>query len=519
MALNDVKFVRGQGGLGRPANGEDYISGMMFLTDNLPSGFDSANRVKLVQSVEDAENLGIVGDYSDETQATATVEIDTNGSTGDKCIITVLEPLGAVELCEYTVGATETTGALQAAALATAINNNTYRHGYVATYTSGVTFTLTARKGLGIYLNGNNYWTLTNTGTLVVLGAADFASGTVSEKAIFHYHIAEYFRLNPTGSLWVGFYALTGNAYDFAELISMQDAADGKIRQFYTYVANTGDFDATAIQSGALAIQAQLDALEAAHYPCSAILEVNIAGIASMNTVPDLATSTCRGVSVSLAQDGLSKDGTKAGLGWQLFRAAGYSIGCGGAILGAASAAKVSESIAWVDKFNMTNGIELMYPAFANGQTINRITDKNLLDTLNSRRYIFTIYYPNRTGSYLNDNHCAITFSSDYAYMNDNRTMDKVHRVSYAAMLPNLSGPLTLNQDGTLANTTVAYLESQIDDQLDQMVRDGEISGKAVVINPAQNVLATSKVVVSVTLLPQGVSRNIEVNAKYTTAL
>lgn len=520
MAINDITFVRGQGGLGRAATGEDYISGMLFLADALPSGYDSANRVKQVLSVQDAENLGIAADYSDETKATATVDVDTLGATGDSCVISILEPLGEVILCDYKVTATETTAALQSAAIATAINANTYIHGYVATYVSGTSFTLTARAGLGYYLNGNNFWSLTSTGSLLVLGAADFSGGVASLLAQWHYHIAEYYRLNPTGNLWVGFYAITGNSYNFAELLAMQDAADGKIRQFGIYLNNTQDFiSAGDIMTAVPLIQTQLNALEDAHFPCSAVLTTDISQITDLTTLSDISTLDARGVTVVIGQDGANNDGTKSGLGHKLFMAQGHSIGMMGAVLGAASRAKVSISPAWVQEFNFTDGNELAFPAFANDRKVNRVTDKNLLDQLNARRYVFLIYYPGKSGSYLNDNHCAITRASDYAYMNDNRTIDKVHRVAYASLLNPLNGPLTLNSDGTLADTTIAYLTGQVDDNLDQMVRDGELSGKRVTINPAQNVLATSTVVVAVTLLPLGVTRNITVNAKYTTTL
>jgi len=61
MALNDITFVKGSGGLGRPLAGEDHISGMVFyLTDaNLPSGFLTTDRIKKVFSIADAEALGI----------------------------------------------------------------------------------------------------------------------------------------------------------------------------------------------------------------------------------------------------------------------------------------------------------------------------------------------------------------------------------------------------------------------------------------------------------------------------
>ena len=61
MALNDVIFIKGAGGLGRPLAGEDHISGMVFwLTDaNLPSGYSTSDRVKALFSIDDAQAQGI----------------------------------------------------------------------------------------------------------------------------------------------------------------------------------------------------------------------------------------------------------------------------------------------------------------------------------------------------------------------------------------------------------------------------------------------------------------------------
>jgi hypothetical protein len=61
MALNDVVFIKGAGGLGRPLAGEDHISGMVFwLTDaNLPSGYSTTDRVKALFSIDDAQAQGI----------------------------------------------------------------------------------------------------------------------------------------------------------------------------------------------------------------------------------------------------------------------------------------------------------------------------------------------------------------------------------------------------------------------------------------------------------------------------
>jgi hypothetical protein len=100
---------------------------------------------------------------------------------------------------------------------------------------------------------------------------------------------------------------------------------------------------------------------------------------------------------------------------------------------------------------------------------------------------------------------------NDYSQIENNRTIDKATRGIYSSLLPSLNSPLQLNADGTLSETTTAYLESQAGVNLDQMVRDSELSAYACTINPAQNVLATSKIIVVVQLLINGVARQISV--------
>ena len=51
MSLNNINFIKGKGGLGRPLAGKDYISGLLFYTASLPSGFSTYNRMKMVFSV------------------------------------------------------------------------------------------------------------------------------------------------------------------------------------------------------------------------------------------------------------------------------------------------------------------------------------------------------------------------------------------------------------------------------------------------------------------------------------
>jgi len=103
-------------------------------------------------------------------------------------------------------------------------------------------------------------------------------------------------------------------------------------------------------------------------------------------------------------------------------------------------------------------------------------------------RYIFLRKFVGVAGSYFNENSTAIAASSNYAYIADNRTIQKATRGIYANVVSALNSPITLNSDGTLSNEAIAYFTGLTESPLNQMVRDGELSGFAVSISASQNI-------------------------------
>lgn len=503
MPLPDITFIKGQGGLGRPLPGQDFISALVFYTANLPSGFTSSARVKALFAVTDAISAGILNDYSDATAASATYLITAAGATGDviKIAVNDLSDVGAAQqtlLCQYTKLAGDSTIALLGASIAAAINVGTINHGYSASFTTA-TLTITAPKQFGIYLNTNTPLVVTITGTIAGT-ITQFTGGVASKFAVFYYHISEFFRLQPQGILYVGFFAVPGS-YDFTEIALVQNFATGTVRQIGVFKDS-----ASAWASGNLTtIDAVCKANDAVHKPISALYAADLSATTDISTLTDLSTLTANKSTPVIGQDG-------GGQGNFLWLTTGKSVTVLGAELGTVALSKVSESIAWVGKFNISDGSECEVLAFANGQLFSSsaITD-NLLSSLNDRRYTFLKKFVGISGSYFNDSHCAIIASSDYAQIENNRTIDKATRGIYSSLLPSLNSPIQLNKDGTLSETTTAYLESQAGVNLDAMVRNAELSAYQVTINPIQNVLATSTIIVVVQLVINGVARYIQI--------
>ena len=230
--------------------------------------------------------------------------------------------------------------------------------------------------------------------------------------------------------------------------------------------------------------------------------------ISDITTVADLSVLTANKVSSIIGQDG-------GALGAALFLTTGKSVTHLGVALGMLSASAVSEDFGEPAKFNISNGTECDIPAFANGQLLSDpLLSDSALDAIDSKRHIFGQRYVGYAGTYFNDNHTAITMASDYAYINDNRVIDKAIRGVYASLIPYLKSKLLKNADGTLANTTIAFLQGQALLTLHQMARDqdlGTVSDSDVYIDPTQNVTSTSLLIVNILLNENGIARNIQI--------
>lgn len=512
MSLPSINFIEGQGGLGRPLPNNDHISALLFYTNGtLPSGYTStsvATRCKALYTPDDAVTAGILKDYSDATAATGVYTFTNVGANGDTVELKVNDIALAngasqtTSLGAYTKVAADSTVTLLAASYAALINAGTATHGYSATSNVGAV-TIIAPKRLGAFLNGTTPLTVTIVGTIAgtITGQiGTTVAGVASRFVQYYYQISEFFRLNPKGKLWVGFFGVP-STYTFSEVTDMQNNAIGEIRQIGVYK------DAVYATADLTALDTICATNKGLYQPLQALYAGNLQATTDITTIADIGT-----LSANEAQDVIGQDA--GGWGNFLYKMNGTSgiksISCLGAQLGVISSLKVSDSMANVGACNLSNGTELEVAGFANGQLLSALS-ANALDALNTKRHVFLRKFNGYTGTYFNDSHMAISQSSDYAYMENNRTISKAERLLYVAYLPKLNSSLLLNSNGTLADTTIAEFETIGNVVLDQMVRDSEISAKSLTINPLQNILTTSKLVIAVVLVIKGIARTIEV--------
>jgi hypothetical protein len=331
---------------------------------------------------------------------------------------------------------------------------------------------------------------------------------------LVHHHISEYFRMNPSGTIFLMLVADTvtltqmlDNTLNYAK--KLLTLSEGKIKMLsaslnpasgYTPTLTTG-LDADVITAIAKA-QALAAAEYTAHRPVNIIIEGrNFNGTAT--AAVNLRAQAARDVSVVIAADPVisasnARHNTYAAIG---------------TILGTFSLAKVHENIGWPEKFNLQDKAT---PAFLSaGVSSNKLTrtysDADI-DILNTKGYIFCQSIPDLVGVYFNDSHTCTLITDDYAYMENNRTINKATRLARALIVPKLNSPLKVDPTaGTLSPDTSKAFEALGNKSLDGMLQDGEISGRTVYVDPEQDVLATSNLEMEMEVTPMGVGRTINV--------
>jgi hypothetical protein len=289
-----------------------------------------------------------------------------------------------------------------------------------------------------------------------------------------------------------------------ADIKQLQYYAEGSIRQmgiFTKSLDNLGDYQVACTE------------LEEEHQPLSLIVAPNkdsLTQIPLTNTEPEKSYVKSDRSNISLLVGCDLDEEVKAKLGDDF-----VYYGCIGNALGAISKAAVHESIAWVQKFPLG----LKSPGFITNTLLKNATQVDL-ELINDNRYIFVRTHVGAADNYYNDSHTLDVATSDYAYIENVRTMDKATRGIRTNLLPYLNAPLYVDAStGKLRPDMVAFLETTAGRALEDMEKAGELSGYKVEIDPEQNILATSELEIQIKQVPAGVMRMMKVKIGYTTKI
>lgn len=329
-------------------------------------------------------------------------------------------------------------------------------------------------------------------------------SGVTAFDPLFaevYYQVEEYFRRDDTGEVYVGFQVMsTGAAVDWAQTITQLTA--GRVRQIGGFISSLSD-----------GLRFQQLANELAKKVAPVVCVVGCDFPVDFANVPDLHLLTYPQVAFLNAGDGKAK-------GAQLATDLGVTYKPSvGAAIGALSYGDVSESIGHVDRFNMSDSVELESPVFSNGQLLDSVIDATLVD-MHDKGWTFFRKIIGVTGTYFNDSKTATELATDFVTLENNRTLQKVQRLSYAALITQTNGKVTVNATtGQLSVGFIEFLTSKSNNAIFPMQQAEEISGFETLIDPSQDILTTSKIEVRLRIVGVGISRNIIVNLGYALSL
>lgn len=456
--LNDIRFTKTNGGMGRTAASDDPISGLvMYLPDLGDADLNSSSNARQFDVVEDAD-----------------------GTSGHNLYVAKLRY--PEELADYGL------------------------------------------KHVDVSMKKGDY----TSGSEV-----DELEKRAAVNALV-YHVERFFKQNNEGTLYLGVKIVDDSPVRGNDLKAMQVYANGALRQCGVFTPSL------SVGSGNSAIdlldeyQTACTALENDHTPMSVVVAVtgkNVSVAVDENNTDMMKVSST--AVASLTKDKLTSSNENE----QFFKPGRCNVsllagrdldpvlvrdlaqyayyGCIGICLGAISKAAVHESIAWVGNFPL----EMKLPGLISGEPIRDVSTADK-EKIHGNRYLFVITHAGDADNYFNDSHTLDVDSSDYAYIENVRTIDKACRGIRGKLLPWLNSPLRVDpSNGQLESGMVSFLETTAGEALEEMEKAGEISGYKAEIDPAQNVLATSALEIVIKKVPVGVMRKVTVKIGYTTSL
>ena len=511
MAQPKVSFTFGQGGSGRALAGFDHYSAMIAYQygSAIDTDYTSIGD-KIYTSIVDAESDGVINTCAEAVAATSTQLVTAIGSNGDTITLTAESWDGStIDLGTYEKVSGDTTVTLVAAGVFAAINAKTYIHGFTAAAGTAGQYIITAPKTYGTWFN-TKLTTNTIVGTIAVTNAA-FTGGTISPLAQYHYQISEYFRIQPLGNLYFSIkFDDSANAIGAfntqlqSDILSVQNAYSGQSRQFLCY--NPYRTFATST----------LTALKAARTTLTTQYTPSVFGYVGGFTGALSAQANTRalvadGVTAIIGQ-GLS------GKALELSKTQQQVICQGGTWLGSIALTTVSQSIGSVEEFPLSDGSECDIAGFFDGTSYKTIST-SLGDQLHDYGYTFMKHYQNVSQTYWTGGNCAVSVSSDYAYMEDNRTLDKAVRGVYASIVLLLNRKNSVKADGTLSEASLAAYKEKADLPLAQMEREQDLSGYQTVVSSTEIVATTGIIPITIKLLQQVIGRQISITLGFTAKL
>ena len=165
-----------------------------------------------------------------------------------------------------------------------------------------------------------------------------------------------------------------------------------------------------------------------------------------------------------------------------------------------------------IQDFNLTNVAQgfFLNAGLSSGNHINTFNDASL-DLLNEKGYVFAGATPGIAGYHIVDTSTCAKITSDYAYVENNRTIKKAIKLARKAILPRVKSRIYVDSvSGKIKAENAKEIEMITTESLRPMLTAGDISGGIdAFVDPNQNILATSRLDILLTFVPVSIGRQI----------
>lgn len=338
-----------------------------------------------------------------------------------------------------------------------------------------------------------------------------------------YYHIAEYFRINPNGTLYI---MLVAKGTTQTEMWDVEEQFCAKlfnahkdIKMMATVLNPAASYEPTVtngIDIDAENAAAKAQALVADLFTKSLYLDIClIEGRNVSGTYADLLDTTEENApNIKFV---IGADETQVSLNDEYAGTAFMGLA-----LGSIGVRQVNESIGSVEiavlpesrrgdvSYSLTDVSlgRMEVPVLTNGQTFASLTPVEQA-TLTAKGYLYAGFFEGYDGVYFNSSRTAVENASDFATIENNRVWNKAARIVRESLTPKIRGVVPVTADGQLTPTIIGRWSERVKAAIDRMVKDGEISSYDFYMNPAQDVLAGDPIVTQLTVVPTGIANAI----------
>jgi hypothetical protein len=357
------------------------------------------------------------------------------------------------------------------------------------------------------------------------LSAASDANGLTISTALCYYHISEFFRLNPNGKLFVSNNEAFSPTTVFTNGIAdaLMAASDKRIRFIglvfgvapgatVTITNNMWSGVYSAIDAGQAWITTQADAFV---FIDTLVVEGFAFGIGQPF---DLKTLEAPQVSVTIGHDRSYLQGLVT---TEPLVASTCAVGT---VLASIGVRMLSESAGSVrierlpdekrgqENYTLvdTRTNRWLRPYMSNDVSFEGHAQSNL-NEYTANGYIYAGRYVGYQGVYLNADPTCTTVVDDFNTIHLNRIWNETARRVRRALIPRMNSRVQIDPtSGKIKVSTLADWDAAAKRELNALLAEGEISDFRFTMDPNQDVIAQGKVLVKVSIVPQGIAKSIE---------